>query len=148
MQPEATTMDADSAIRRNGYLCETQRRMAVAIWELKGIQRSGEGDMSGVVGHLREQEAASRLGGFAPISCLCQTLEDCLTLDRLLHWDRGNPQAPAASMVATGLDGCRAIQLHAEAVDKTTNCLRHQDGAGGLPSWLRRHLGGQLPPQA
>jgi hypothetical protein len=107
--------------------------MAHAIHDLKAMQRSGAGDVGGVLARLREQEAAGRGAGFAPVVHLCQGAEDCLTLERLLTSDRVGTPAPQASMVAVLLDTCRTIQLHAEAVETMASYLRHRDGVGVLP---------------
>jgi len=107
--------------------------MARAIHELKAIQQSGAGDVGGVVARLREQQAAGRVAGFAPVVHLCQGAEDCLTLERLAAPGCAGVWPPRASMVAVLLDTCRAIQLHAEAVEKTASYLRHRDGVGAFP---------------
>jgi len=121
--------------------------MGQAIHDLKAIERSGAGDVRGVVARLREQQAAGRAAGYAPIVHLCESLEDCLTLERLLTGDRGGMVSPHASMVAVLVDACRAIQLHAEAADKTASYLRRRASAGPMASSRPMDSSGRLLPR-
>jgi len=120
--------------------------MAQAIHDLKLIERSGEGDLSGVAAWLRKQQAAGRMAGYAPVVHLCQCVLDCLTLQWLLTAERAEISPPRRSMLAVLLDTCRAIQLHAEAVDKTASYLRHRARNGDGPSSRPMDSSGRLLP--
>jgi hypothetical protein len=122
--------------------------MACAIGDLKAIQRSGKGNVAGVLARLREQGTAGRMVGCAPVVHLCESAEDCLALERLGTAEGGVRAASGASMVAMLLDTCRTIQLHAEAVDKTARYFAGQEGRKAFRLSLGTDSGARWPQGA
>lgn len=138
-------MDLPLLPPHSAYVRETRRRMACAIGDLKALQRSGKGDLAGVLARLREQGVAGRMVGCAPVVHLCESAEDCLALKRLWTGEGGARVAPGASMVAMLLDTCRTIQLHAEAVEKTARYFAGQEGRKAFRSSLETGSGARWP---
>ena len=128
-------MDGDAAPPRSSYLSGTRRRMARAIRELRAIQRSGRGDLSGAVNRLRKQQTESRRAGCAPMVCLCQTLADYLALEEHAAPGRRGERPSKATVVAVLLDACWAIRLYADAVQKTAAYLECRDRRPDSDSW-------------
>jgi len=141
-------MDHSILHHHGDYIRETRRRMACAIGDLKALQRSGKGDLAGVLARLREQGAAGRMVGCVAVVHLCESAEDCLTLDFLSTAEGGGRAVPGASMVAMLLDTCRTIQLHAEAVDKTARYFAGQGGRKAFRSPLGTDSGVRWPQGA
>lgn len=144
MKGMTAVKDLPFSLPHRAYVRETRRRMAHAIGVLKTLQKSGRGDLAGVLAPLREQEAAGRVAGCVSVVHLCESADDCLALERLLTSDGSVAVAASASMVRMLLDTCRTIQLHAEAVDRTAAYLAQRAAPMAFGSSLGTDSGNEV----
>jgi len=92
------------------YVSQTQQRIAQITQALARLRHEVPDDLRGVMGQIREQEAASQAARFAGIAELACNMRDCL------EWAAGTHCPLQSVTVEALLDACHCIILHTEAV--------------------------------